>query len=986
MTLITGTLTDLAGAPDSTAVEFYTPLRESDDGDSVITTQRVRRNPPAGVLSVDLDPGFAVVSYKGLTYNVTIPDSGPVDFYDLIAAVVAFPPGTSAEDVAAAVTAYLNSHPIVADGGGIDLRQWPGIAKAQWKSTLGATYTSGQSTITNTVTPFTSADVGKIIIVNNYHAGPTFTRWMATITSVVSGVAHLDTTCPSTASGERILWGFDVTTALNAALQEIAADGYTPKQAYLPGVYRASQIVIPIGVTLNGAGWSVGIEGVSYGDQGTSLKQLPGSQKDFIVHETADYSSQHWVGPCGFTNILLEGPEYNVTGHTPTIGSGFALRNAAGQDAIALDGCNFSWIQSNGFPESGFACPGGGVPLVMDNWRALQNREYGIDYASVNPTTTQMVHLLNYTSDGNTLGGVRFRNVSEYGPIAITAMKSEATPDSYRLITPLGDDYQMEAIIFEDCDDTPVVINGISHIYGGGAKGPGPAIVIRSATDLVPRISFNAVGVRIAGGEAGGTTADAVTLRDEVNSVDIPRTTVSGTYPADAGAFASQLLSSAGNHVNIDAGSGYIESAISGPDTNIDYFYVLKGSGRFIVYSPDNTPTVRADGPAADIPLDMRGKGASADVVNVNSSRIVTPVSTHTATSKTTPVDADELALIDSAASFGLKKLTWASIKATLKTYFDSLATAYTNKTIDLASNTLTGTKVQFNTALSDGDFALPNTVNEYNSASGAVSLSSQTVPAGVTSVRVTIIASGAGGGSGRRGAAGSVRCGGGSGGGSGITSNLVIPASALGTTFSVTIPAGGAGGAAITANDTNGNGGSGSSATTEFASGSAKLVTWSGGSGGGGTATTGTAGSSASGASLVGVSGSAASTTGGAGNAGGSGYGCPSGGSGGGVTSADAAGAGGAGGVPWAFSNGNGGSGGVVGGASPGAGEAAKAGLTGGAAGGGAASITTTAQAGADATAYGVGGSGGGASLNGNNSGAGGKGGPGYIRLEWVY
>lgn len=46
---------------------------------------------------------------------------------------------------------------------------------------------------------------------------------------------------------------------------------------------------------------------------------------------------------------------------------------------------------------------------------------------------------------------------------------------------------------------------------------------------------------------------------------------------------------------------------------------------------------------------------------------------THDATSKTTPVDADELSLIDSAASYVLKKLTWSNLKATLKTYFDTL-------------------------------------------------------------------------------------------------------------------------------------------------------------------------------------------------------------------------------------------------------------------------------------------------------------------------
>lgn len=42
-------------------------------------------------------------------------------------------------------------------------------------------------------------------------------------------------------------------------------------------------------------------------------------------------------------------------------------------------------------------------------------------------------------------------------------------------------------------------------------------------------------------------------------------------------------------------------------------------------------------------------------------------------TSKTTPVDADVIALSDSAASNILKKLSWANIKGTLKIYFDTL-------------------------------------------------------------------------------------------------------------------------------------------------------------------------------------------------------------------------------------------------------------------------------------------------------------------------
>ena len=49
------------------------------------------------------------------------------------------------------------------------------------------------------------------------------------------------------------------------------------------------------------------------------------------------------------------------------------------------------------------------------------------------------------------------------------------------------------------------------------------------------------------------------------------------------------------------------------------------------------------------------------------------------ATAKVTPVDADTVALSDSAASGALKKLSWANIKATLKAYLDTSYAAITH-------------------------------------------------------------------------------------------------------------------------------------------------------------------------------------------------------------------------------------------------------------------------------------------------------------------
>ncbi|MEA2037224.1 MAG: hypothetical protein U9O94_06950, partial [Nanoarchaeota archaeon] len=65
------------------------------------------------------------------------------------------------------------------------------------------------------------------------------------------------------------------------------------------------------------------------------------------------------------------------------------------------------------------------------------------------------------------------------------------------------------------------------------------------------------------------------------------------------------------------------------------------------------------------------------------------------ATGKITPVDADYVGLMDSAASNVLKKLSWSNVKATLKTYFDTLyQTALTfgisdNNAVEIDSNSV---------------------------------------------------------------------------------------------------------------------------------------------------------------------------------------------------------------------------------------------------------------------------------------------------------
>jgi hypothetical protein len=65
----------------------------------------------------------------------------------------------------------------------------------------------------------------------------------------------------------------------------------------------------------------------------------------------------------------------------------------------------------------------------------------------------------------------------------------------------------------------------------------------------------------------------------------------------------------------------------------------------------------------------LSGIATSADVTDATN----VGTSINGVTAKTTPVDADVIPLLDSASSNVLKKVTWANVKATLKTYFDTL-------------------------------------------------------------------------------------------------------------------------------------------------------------------------------------------------------------------------------------------------------------------------------------------------------------------------
>lgn len=413
----------------------------------------------------------------------------------------------------------------------VDLRaEWDDIRP--WSTSLGA------------AVAFSSADEGKYVMWSN-NGGTAFD--CAKIASVSGGIATVTKvdgsafTAGFTVTNQRIKWGKDAGAAITAALAELAADGVPEKTARLAGHYCcATRVYVPQGVYLKGAGW-----GSTYPPlnnigamvrSGLCLQALPSLNSDLVrlTPLAADGSGRYCFGPGGMSDLLLMGPETLANNYTVNAGSGFAARDSGGHYVYMQDGSRLSNVHAIGFYDDGFQFLAPLFPGWLDHLRAFYNGRYGINITLTDPNA-QGVHLLNPSADGNGTAGLYFKGFDSHSSITITNLKSEAAD---LFTNPRGSSsYQANGVIFDECDGTPVTINGLTHIAStdgtwGSTHAPGPAMTLRSAADKRPAISYSGVGVRVHQDQVTGT-ADAVTIRDEVAGVDIPRTVKAGHWPPD---------------------------------------------------------------------------------------------------------------------------------------------------------------------------------------------------------------------------------------------------------------------------------------------------------------------------------------------------------------------------------------------------------------------------------------------------------------------
>lgn len=104
-------------------------------------------------------------------------------------------------------------------------------------------------------------------------------------------------------------------------------------------------------------------------------------------------------------------------------------------------------------------------------------------------------------------------------------------------------------------------------------------------------------------------------------------------------------------------------------------------------------PTWLPSGSYGIVPASTGALASDNDTSIPTTATVIDAIATvpHAASAKTVPVFGDEIPLLDSAASFVQKKLLVSDLVAGIKAYEDTIATTFINKTIDAASNAITG-------------------------------------------------------------------------------------------------------------------------------------------------------------------------------------------------------------------------------------------------------------------------------------------------------
>ncbi len=420
------------------------------------------------------------------------------------------------------------------DGGAIPLIPQSFGAAADGKTFADGVMTTGSNVLSSASYTFTSADIGKHIVVNGAGAaagaGTAGGFLVSTITGVSSGDALLADNAAADVTGVAgaaayaaggFVFGTDDTVALQAWLDELGTSYPISRVGFVPlGMYLFSQIVIPPRAVIRGAGW--GNYGNLYGygfaqTTNTLLHQIGGADKDAIIFDRTSVGVDYVLAD--LADFLVEQNLAN------TLGSGIVCRDPDGTALATTDGFRMHNVMCSGFAEDNFII-NGAVPAQDIDCRGMFAVGAGLRYVS---KTNDQGFGLKFSGDANGAGAVyvKGQGLGGTGWFDLT-VKSEKAANVYR---PLGL-LQENAVVLEDLRDVPVAVkvSHVSSVFNGGVpEGCGPAILVRSTgAQFVPRVKWEAK-VRVKVGETNPAVPPAV-LYDETYNYTVPTKFTRGQY------------------------------------------------------------------------------------------------------------------------------------------------------------------------------------------------------------------------------------------------------------------------------------------------------------------------------------------------------------------------------------------------------------------------------------------------------------------------
>jgi hypothetical protein len=207
---------------------------------------------------------------------------------------------------------------------------------------------------------------------------------------------------------------------------------------------------------------------------------------------------------------------------------------------------------------------------------------------------------------------------------------------------------------------------------------PSPTSGLHTATEIVGGLNTNDLAILTgnSGASAPSPTYPLMWWNDATNSV-VKRRKADDSGWSIIGTLNESPVVSRGTNTVIGVSDYGLTIYFNGTFTQTLTAAATLGNGFYLDLYNDSTGLITID-PAGIETINGATTlalvpGASGRLYCTGTKWIFLSGDAHQTTAKATPVDADELSLQDSVANYGRAKVLWSAVKATLKTYFDTL-------------------------------------------------------------------------------------------------------------------------------------------------------------------------------------------------------------------------------------------------------------------------------------------------------------------------